>query len=75
MKAVGRSFTGTLRKRTAGRLRTEECRARPGIHGLAQHFFIILPSFCVRSLISDLEKRHFNPDFSPLTPVSANLHL
>ena len=51
----------TFRNRTAGRLRTAEprkkCRARLCIPGLAQQFFVILPScvfhpsFCVRSLL------------------------
>ena len=62
----GNPVIGALRNRTAVRLRTAEwwkkCRARPGMHSLAPHFFVILPSWvlqpscCVSSLIGTLRK-------------------
>ena len=42
--------------KTQGGRMTKKCRARPGMHSLARHFFVILPSCvfqppcCVRSL-------------------------
>ena len=48
---------------------TKKCRARPGIHSLARHFFVILPSSvfppscCVRSLIVATFKLEYEDDY------------
>ena len=33
---------------------TKKCRVRSGMHSLARHFFAILPSCCVNSLMTDV---------------------
>ena len=54
---INRDLTQQQRWKTQDGRMTKKCRARPGMHSLVQHFFVILPSrvfqpsCCLRSLI------------------------